>query len=742
MRMLFEERMWSGTATRAEWSLLFLSTPVMFFAADVFHVRALKEIRALWRTGSQVPILRRFYRFGSMNLLLSAGTSVAYFSSIAILIIGATSKPMDDMSHGETSTYFDTVVFLTMFLLMGRYLEAYSKAKAGDAVTTLGKLRPSEALLDKSFRQNRTSESSQGPSSDDDEQTETVQVDMLEVGDVVKVPHGASPPADGTIKDGDAKFDESSLTGEARLVHKTIGHEVYAGTVNQGGVVAVKVTGIAGNSLLDQIVKVVREGQTKRAPVERVADMITGYFVPVITLLAIITFIIWFSLGQSGVLSQRYLDANDDTGGWAFWALQFAIAVFVVACPCGIGLAAPTALFVGSGLAAQNGILVKGGGEAFQEASNLDVVVFDKTGTLTEGGSPSVTDHATYPSSTIPDDTIYALALALEEASSHPIAKAIATLASSKTRTPLSPSSSIEELPGRGLRGTFTTADPSAPPHTYEAAIGSVSYITSLLATGPDYFLTQTLSTLQSHSATPSLLAIRPVLPDPSSPTPFHLTAHFATTTRIRPSAHPVLTALRSTHRLPVYLLTGDTRATALSVASTLSIPADHVIADVLPTDKAAHIHRLRALHSVPEKRAARIAMLGDGINDAPALSAADVSVAMGTGADVALASADFILLHSDLRAFLTLVSLSKAVLRRVKVNFAWALVYNVAMIPVAAGVFFRVGGGGGGWRLGPVWASAAMAASSVSVVLSSLALRTRVWGIGYRGGMRGGKEE
>jgi len=398
IRMFMMHPMWAGSVSRAEWALFILATPIYFFAADQFHRKAIKELKALWRPGSKTPILHRFIRFGSMNMLMSLGTSVAYFSSIAELALEATQKnahithgsdsamkgmtrhvdihmsgmdlhsaapempPMNmtsnsmaGMEHNDEShNYFDSVIFLTMFLLLGRFIEAYSKAKTGDAVTALGKLRPTEAILIE----------------ETDVTGRKLAVELLEVGDTVLVTNGASPPFDGIVVDGSAQFDESSLTGESRLVPKDPGSPVYSGTVNKTGPISVRLTSVDGASMLDQIIKVVREGQTKRAPVERAADIITAHFVPFVVSVGILTWIIWLILGLSGRLPHQWVEGQ--LGGWPLWSLRFAISVFVVACPCGIGLAAPTALFVGGGLAAKNGILVKGGGEAFQEASDLD----------------------------------------------------------------------------------------------------------------------------------------------------------------------------------------------------------------------------------------------------------------------------------------------------------------------------------------------------------------------------------
>ncbi|OCL03271.1 hypothetical protein AOQ84DRAFT_249348, partial [Glonium stellatum] len=426
--------MWAGNVSRTEWALFILATPVYFFAADTFHVRALKEIRAMWRPGSRTPFLQRFYRFGSMNMLMSLGTSIAYFASIAELARAATRQSSGDL----TDSYFDSVVFLTMFILIGRFLEAYSKAKTGDAVTSLGKLRPDQAILIDSNKQG----------------DQKISVDLLEIGDVVRVPHGTSPPFDGVVLEGTASFDESSLTGESRPVSKASGDTVYSGTINKGGPITVRITTVSGTSMLDQIINVVREGQTRRAPVERAADVITSHFVPFVVFVAIVTWLVWLGLGMSGTLPSDWRDSS--SGAWPLWSLRFAIAVFVVACPCGIGLAAPTALFVGGGLAAKHGILVKGGGEAFQEASALDCIVFDKTGTLTQGGDPAVAEHEVLEGHDAP--AILDMVRRLEESSSHPVARAIVSFCLSQPQPQpgqQSATTDMDEVPGKGLKGSF-----------------------------------------------------------------------------------------------------------------------------------------------------------------------------------------------------------------------------------------------------------------------------------------------
>lgn len=747
VRRFFEKSVWAGNVTRGTWALFILATPVFFLAADVFHIRAIKEIRALWRKGSKVTLPQRFYRFGSMNLLISAGTSVAYFASIAVLGIDAVADPSSMM---QSSAYFDSVVFLTFFILLGRYLEAYSKAKTGNAVGMLSDLRPAEAVLvspsvGRQFSEveSTSSEELEKGTYHGQDTTQRIDAKVLEIGDIVMVRHGSSPPADGVVVWGTTKFNESSLTGESRAVSKQADDVVFAGSINIGDRIIIRISDVSGTSMLDQIVAVVREGQTKRAPVERVVDLLTGYFVPVITALAIITFVIWTTLGYSGALKPEYLDSQQ--GGWSFWSLQFAIAVFVVACPCGIGLAAPTALFVGSSLAARHGILVRGGGEAFQEASNIDAVVFDKTGTLTEGGDLKVTDHEML----VKDDEAniaWSLIKSLEETSSHPLARALFDLASKHSSQQIE-TVAISEHPGHGLRGSFAVKDPlSAETVTYEAALGNEALMSSLTPrTGDlDFFTNSALATWKSQSKSVALLALRKIERPGDITTSWTLAAIFAISDPLRPSSIPTITALQD-RGVPVYMLTGDNPTTASAVASTLSIPQDHVFAGVLPTQKADKIRWLqnnaprRSSSSswlsrlVPQKRSknapttaenqkAIIAFIGDGINDAPALTTASVSISFSSASDIAMHSSSFILLNSSLEKIITLFALSERVFRRVKFNFGWAVVYNVLLVPVAAGCLFRVREGG--WRLGPVWGSAAMALSSLCVVVSSLALR------------------
>ena len=715
--------------SRAEWALLIMATPVYFFGADLFHRRMIKELRALWRRRNPVPLLQRFYRFGSMNMLISLGTTIAYVSSIVEMALGAVKNRSNGMMGHENPTYFDSVVFLTMFLLIGRFIEAHSKAKTGDAVASLGKLRPTTALLQAA----NAYATENGRFLDG---FQKVGIDIVDRGDIVRVPHGASPPCDGTIISGSTKFDESSLTGESRPMTKNEGDEVFSGTINVGPAISIRVTGVSGNSMLDQIMRVVREGQTKRAPVERVADRITSIFVPIICLVAVVTWCVWLGLGLGGILPVAWRDTTDN---WPFWSLQFAIAVFVVACPCGIGLAAPTALFVGGGLAARFGILAKGGGEAFQEASNLDCIVFDKTGTLTQGGEPVVTDFLQvneYPDVTLGEEMIISMAKAIEEDSTHPLAKAITTFSKSR----LAPESGhavrqeTQEIPGKGIQGVVQLPMPSLMhDQEVEVVVGNETLMHERGAMTPPY-VEDTLHQWKRQGKSVMLMALKMRVYKASEETyGWWVVAIFSVSDPIRPEAPGVIAALHE-RDIDVWMISGDNAITAYAIGEKLGIYRENIIAGVLPEMKAQKVKMLQSSQSKRGTRRATVAMVGDGINDSPALSNADVGIAIGSGSDVAINAASFVLLTSELTSLLTLIDLSRSVFRRIKFNFFWALIYNVAALPIAAGVLYPITTSGGNHiRLDPVWAALAMALSSVSVVCSSLLLRSKLPGVGFR---------
>merc|ERR1711939_334261 len=570
------------------------------------------------------------------------GTTIAYFSSFAELIVAA-SDPSKDMIESSKQSYFDSVVFLTMFLLLGRLAEARMKAKSGDAISALGKLRPAEASL---------------VVQDDRDGTfsvERVSVDLIDTGDLVKIPHGSSPPCDGTLLEESADFDESSLTGESRVIAK-----------QKGQAITIRVTSPTGASMLDSIIQIVREGQSKRAPVERIADILTAYFVPVVVVIAITTWIIWLSLGLSGTLPLSYLD--NSIGGWPFWSLQFAIAVFVIACPCGLGLAAPTALFVGGGLAAKHGILVKGGGEAFQEASALDCIVYDKTGTLTEGGEPKVTNYETVVSSDGPvnEEETLGLLKRLEEDSTHPLAKAAVRFAVSRLITNCK-AEVVEEVAGKGMKGILLVD--SQPTRKIHALIGNESLMAENNVT-VSVEHQELLDSWKMEGKSVILIAATEMPNGEKLPQTHVLCAIAATADPLRPESFKVVSALRK-RGIEVWMLSGDNEKTARAVASKVGIETSNVIAGVLPDQKANKIQYLQKRGTEVTSRGiwgyfreqrtrATVAMVGDGINDSPALTVADVGIAIGSGSEVAISSAGFVLVSSNLSTLLILIDLSR----------------------------------------------------------------------------------
>jgi len=712
-RMWLEQPLWTGNVSRVMWIVFFLSSPVYFFAADVFHVKAIKEVRSLWLHKNSFK--KRFFKFGSMSLLMSLGTTVSYVASIILLILSSQQEAKSGM--GFHTTYFDSVVFLTFFLLIGRLLESISKNKTAEAVAGLSSMKASTATI-----VDRTKNDDGAFSYINDQ---SVDVQLLDSGDYIKIATGESPALDCVLIEGSSEFDESALTGEADPVRHDPGHQIYSGTVNVGNnSVVAKILSVDGDSLIDQIVSTVRDGQMRKAPIQRLADVLTGYFVPVIVCLAVLTWIIWLALAYSGSLPQSYLDI--DVGGWTVWALEFAIAVFVIACPCGIGLAAPTALFVGSGLAAKYGILAKGGGAAFQDAAQTNLVCFDKTGTLTYG-QMKVTNFA-FVLSLVDSDKkdatkLFGLQLArdLELASKHPIATAVKEFVSSHNfndaKLTLSSNKipSIETIPGKGLKGAikFLTQDEQwAEYEPNEALLGNES-----LLRDNDVEISPAQKELldswkkERKSVVNVALKCKKLYGDAK----FHLLVMLACRDEVRAETKPVIEYLTK-QGIECWMITGDNGLTASAIGKEIGIPSDRIISEVLPDEKQAMVLKLQ------EEAGRSVAMVGDGINDAPALASANVGIALSTGADLAVTSSDFILLNKShpMATLCTLLDLSKVVFRRVKFNFGWSLVYNMIGIPIAAGVIYPYNN----LRLSPVWASVAMAASSLSVVTSSLLLK------------------
>lgn len=694
----------AGRISRLDWILFFLATPVYFFIDYVFHRKAFLEVRTIWRSGSYK---QKFLKFGSMNLLISLGTTVSYFASITQMALAGADSSMDSHSgamNGDTNSYFDSVVFLTFFILIGKTLESISKYKTNQSITNLNSLKLNKAHL---ISDNQESE---------------VDVQLLEVGDLIKVYPGQSPPVDAIIIENSSKFDENSLTGESTPIEHKPGDQIFAGTINVGSTtITCKVASLTGDSLLDQIIRIVRDGQMSKATesqLESTIDTLMGYFVPTIVCLAIITWIVWLGLGYGGALPQKYLDSS--YGGWAYWSLEFAIAVFVIACPCGIGLVAPTALFTGSGIAARNGILARGStGSGFQEASGVNVICFDKTGTLTKGGDPKVVDHETVNNALLKHSL--AITKDLESNSNHPLSKGIKSFIEEfckKQQITLNDgANSIQatEISGKGVYGKY--------PDGKECIAGNEK----LLSQYNGQLTTEQLGKLSKWKNEAKSIVILAVKENEEAQfVPWML---YSIRDEIREEAAMVIETLQQQQQVECWMISGDNELTAKAVAREVGIKESNVISEVLPEEKLNKIKYLKsALFTNDDsdgndrkKKDVTIAMVGDGINDAPALAVADVGIALASGSELAVTSADFILLNKKypLLSILTMLKLSKKVFRRIKFSFGWAIVYNVVGIPIAAGVVFP----SHHFRLSPIWASAAMAASSVSVVLSGLAL-------------------
>jgi P-type Cu+ transporter len=612
------------------WILLLPATLIQVWAGGLF-------VRNAWRQGRHGTV--------SMDTLVAMGTLAAWGYSVVVTV--APSLVMD--AGIEPVTYFDSACMIIGLILAGRWLEARARSQASGAVAALVGL------------QARTARLVQGDTEVD------VPVEQVAPGDLLRVRPGEKVPVDGIVASGNSSVDESMLTGEPVPVVRGIGDAVIGATLNGSGTFLMRATHVGRDSVLGQIVRMVREAQGSKAPIQRIADRVTEWFVPLVIVLAALTFLAWFVLGPEPSLTL---------------ALVSAISVLIIACPCAMGLATPTAVMVGTGRAAQQGILIRGGA-ALEMAGRVDTVVFDKTGTLTLG-RPAVT--AVRPAGDASAESLLTLAASVERGSEHPLASAI--LAETTGRGLTVPEAlDFEALTGRGVRArvdgqlvlvgnrdllvedgieapdlpTGTAAGPAARTTVYVAAAGR------------------------------ALGAID--IDDP-----------------IKPGAAESVARLRE-KGLTVRLLSGDTPEAAATVARRVGI--DLVTAGVRPADKAAHVRALQA-------DGQRVAMVGDGINDAPALAQADVGIAIGSGTDVAIEASDITLVGGDPRLVGEAIELSRRTLRVIRENLAWAFGYNVVLIPVAMGVLYPILG----LRLDPMLAAAAMAFSSVSVVLNSLRLR------------------
>jgi P-type Cu+ transporter len=599
--------------------------------------------RAAWRAAR--------HSAANMDTLIAVGTTAAWGYSAVITL-----APQLVMSAGlEPAAYFDSSALIIGFVLLGRWLEARAKGQAGGAIRRLLALEPPVARRIEGDRES------------------DVPLGSVHAGDLLRVRPGDRVPVDGVIASGASTVDRSMLTGEPLPVEVDTGDEVIGGTLNSGGSFVMRATRVGRDTALARIVELVRQAQGSKAPIQRLADRVSEVFVPLVLIAAALTFVAWFLLGPEPKLTL---------------ALTAFTAVLIIACPCAMGLATPTAIMVGTGRGAEAGVLIRGG-EALETAGRVNTVVFDKTGTLTDG-APTVARVARVAG--FDEATILDLAAAIEAGSEHPLGEAI--VAYSRERGLGSrPVDGFQAAPGRGVEGQVMVDGAHRA-----VLVGTAAFLRDR---GVETAGLENEPAAAPAGATTVLVAIdgRPA-------------GAISLADRVKPEAGAAVNELTRAG-IEAWLLTGDARATALAVATLVGIPAERVIAEVLPEDKAAAVERLRAEGRV-------VAMVGDGINDAPALAGADVGIAIGTGADVAIEAADVTLVGGDPRGVGRAIRLSRATMRVVRENLAWAFGYNVVLIPVAMGVLFPAFG----LLLNPALAAGAMALSSVSVVVNSLRLR------------------
>ncbi|KAL3354176.1 hypothetical protein AABB24_018697 [Solanum stoloniferum] len=631
-------------------------------------------------TPVQFVIGRRFYAgsyhalrrvSANMDVLIALGTNAAYFYSVYIMVKALTSNSF------EGQDFFETSPMLISFILLGKYLEVLAKGKTSDALAKLTELAPETAyLLTLDGAGNIISETE-------------ISSQLIQKNDVLKIVPGAKVPVDGVVINGHSYVNESMITGEARPVSKMPGDKVIGGTVNENGCVLIKATHIGSETALSQIVQLVEAAQLARAPVQKLADQISRFFVPTVVLTAIVTWLGWFIPGELGVYPSSWIPKGMNVFELA---LQFGISVLVVACPCALGLATPTAIMVATGKGASQGVLIKGG-NALEKAHKVKLVVFDKTGTLTVG-KPSVVSAVLFSNISMKD--FCDVTISAEANSEHPIAKAVVDHAK-KLR--LKHGAANEYHPEIENFEVHTGAGVSGKVGERKILVGNrrlMHAFNVLVSSEVDNYISE-----HEHLARTCVL----VAVDEK------IAGAFAVTDPVKPDAARVVSFLHSMDITSV-MVTGDNWATARAIASEVGIQT--VFAETDPLGKADKIKELQ-LKGTP------VAMVGDGINDSPALVAADVGMAIGAGTDVAIEAADIVLIKSNLEDVVTAIDLSRKTMSRIRLNYVWALGYNVLGMPVAAGVLFPFTG----IRLPPWLAGACMAASSISVVCSSLLLQS-----------------
>ncbi|WP_172195692.1 heavy metal translocating P-type ATPase [Saccharibacillus qingshengii] len=619
------------------WFQLALATPVQLVIGWPFYVGAYKALRN---------------RSANMDVLVVLGTSAAYFYSLYLSIrwqldggSGAMAGMEGMAGMGAPELYFETSAVLITLILVGKWFEARAKGRSSEAIRSLMGLQAKTAIV---IRGGVESE---------------VEVSEVVPGDIVRVRPGEKIPVDGVVTEGRSSVDESMLTGESLPVDKEAGSAVTGATINKNGSLLMRATKVGRDTALAQIVRVVEEAQGSKAPIQRMADVISGIFVPIVVGIAAVTFLVWYFAVEPGAFSE---------------ALEKAIAVLVIACPCALGLATPTSIMAGSGRAAEFGILFKGG-EHLEAAQKVDTVVLDKTGTITKG-KPELTDVVVYGGSG--ENELLALVGAAENASEHPLAEALVRGAGERGIV-LPQAERFESLPGYGIAAAVSGA---------ELLVGTRRLMGERgIDASPAL---ADMERLESEGKTAMLIAVDG-----------RLAGVVAVADTLKESSPEAIRRLRGMG-LRVMMITGDNLATARAIARQAGIDEADVLAEVLPEGKAAEVKKL-------QEAGRQVAMVGDGINDAPALATADTGMAIGTGTDVAMEAADITLMRGDLNGIADAIEMSRRTMRNIRQNLFWALAYNVIGIPIAAAGF-----------LAPWLAGAAMAFSSVSVVLNALRLQ------------------
>uniref|UniRef100_A0A8C8F6M0 P-type Cu(+) transporter n=1 Tax=Oncorhynchus tshawytscha TaxID=74940 RepID=A0A8C8F6M0_ONCTS len=699
--MFLERQLLPGLSIMNLISFLFC-VPVQFIGGRYFYTQAYKALK---------------HKTANMDVLIVLATSIAFTYSVVILMVA-----MIERAKVNPITFFDTPPMLFVFISLGRWLEQIAKSKTSEALSKLMSLQASEATV-------VTLNTDMSVLSE-----EQVDVELVQRGDVVRVVPGGKFPVDGRVIEGHSMADESLITGEAMPVTKKPGSSVIAGSINQNGSLLVSATHVGLDTTLSQIVKLVEEAQTSKAPIQQFADKISGYFVPFIVGVSLLTLFAWILIGFVDFpLVEKYFPGYDKSISKAEAVIRFAfqasITVLCIACPCSLGLATPTAVMVGTGVGAQNGILIKGG-EPLEMAHKIQTVVFDKTGTITYGAPKVIQVKIVVEGNRMPRSRLLAIVGTAENNSEHPLGAAITKYCKQELGTEsLGACTDFQAVPGCGIRCQVKTLlrqhqeDSDGEDNNQGNSV--LVQITSNLSVCSSIDLVQTASyvvlignrewmrrnglqirpdvdeTMNEHERrgrTAVLVAVDSLL-----------CAMIAIADTVKPEAELAVHTLQAMG-LEVILMTGDNSKTARAIAAQVGIRK--VFAEVLPSHKVAKVEQL-------QQAGKRVAMVGDGVNDSPALAMADVGIAIGTGTDVAIEAADVVLIRNDLLDVVGSIDLSKKTVKRIRINFVFALVYNLVGIPIAAGVFMPVG-----LVLQPWMGSAAMALSSVSVVLSSLLLK------------------